>query len=177
MRLSFGGKYNEPGDVQASVLKQLEIIERNAGLDPAPQGDRGPERFMDLLDRLRHKASRQGVVLIDEYDKPILDVLGDTELALANRDYLRGFHGVVKDCAEHVRFVPVTGISMFTKVSLFSGMNHLRNISLDRRYASICGYTDGDLDTAFTAWRPPCVFCGVRPHLFSLVRAPSALRV
>ena len=86
---------------------------------------------------------------MDEYDKPILDVLHDPELATANRDYLRGFYGIIKDCAEHVRFVFVTGVSMFSKVSLFSGLNNLEDISLNPRYTTICGYTEDDVDRVF----------------------------
>ncbi len=89
------------------------------------------------------------MILVDEYDKPILDTLHDPDRARANRDYLRGFYGIVKGSAAHVRFVLVTGISMFSKVSLFSGLNNLRDISLDPRYATLCGYTDADLDTVF----------------------------
>ena len=149
VRISFGAKSSEAGNLEGNVRKQLEIIERNFGLDPAPPMDEGPERFMDLLDRLHRKTGRQVVVLVDEYDKPILDVLDKPEMANANRGYLRGFYGVIKDSAEHVRFVFVTGISMFTKVSLFSGLNNLENISLDPTFAAICGYTDRDLDRVF----------------------------
>ena len=149
VRLSFGGKYNEPGDVERSALNQLAIIERNAGLALSPSPDTGPERLQDLLDRLHHATGRPVVVLVDEYDKPILDVLENPELAKANRDWLRGFYGIVKDSAEHVRFVFVTGVSMFSKVSLFSGLNNLRDITLDPRYATVCGYTDNDLDQVF----------------------------
>ncbi|MYJ94554.1 MAG: AAA family ATPase, partial [Proteobacteria bacterium] len=143
VRLSFGGKYNDPGDLERSILTQLEVIERNADL-PVAACRTGPERLLDLLDRLHHSTGQQAVVLVDEYDKPILDVLNDPDLAIANRDYLRGFYGIIKDCAEHVRFVFVTGVSMFSKVSLFSGLNNLRDISLDPRYATICGYTESD---------------------------------
>ena len=87
------------------------------------------------------------MLLVDEYDKPILDVLDNPEMAIANREYLRGFYGIIKRSTEHVRFVFVTGISMFTKVSLFSGLNNLKNITLDPRFATICGYTDRILDT------------------------------
>ncbi len=148
VRLSFGGKYNEPGDIERNILTQLELVERNAGLRPASCRT-GPERLLDLLDRLHGAARRQVVVLVDEYDKPILDVLHDPELATANRDYLRGFYGIVKDSAEHVRFVFFTGVSMFSKVSLFSGLNNLKDISLDPRFATICGYRDKDLDQVF----------------------------
>ena len=154
VRLSFDGNYNEPGDLGSSIHTQLRIIERNAGLDPAPETMNPPDRLRDLLDRLHHQSGRQVVVLVDEYDKPILDVLNDPERARANRDQLRGFYGVVKGCAHLVRFVLVTGISMFSKVSLFSGLNNLENISLDPQYAAICGYTDHDLDTVFAPELP-----------------------
>ena len=78
----------------------------------------------------------------------------DPELAKANRDYLRGFYGIIKDSPDHVRFVFVTGISMFSKVSLFSGLNNLEDISLNPKFSSICGYTDEDLDTVFASELP-----------------------
>ena len=147
--LRFGGKYNEPDDLERSTLNQLAIIEHGAGLDPAPAAVTGPERLRNLLYRLHHATGRPAVVLVDEYDKPILDSLETPDLAKANRDYLRGFYGIIKDSARHVRFVLVTGVSMFSKVSLFSGLNNLEDISLDPRYATLCGYTDGDLDRVF----------------------------
>ncbi len=148
-RLSFGGKYNEPGEIEGDIIEQLEAIERQHGLASAPRSDTGPRRLRSILDRLHHATGRQVVVLVDEYDKPILDVLHDPELATANRDYLRGFYGIIKDCADHVRFTFVTGVSMFSKVSLFSGLNNLEDISLDPRFATICGYTESDLDRVF----------------------------
>ena len=150
VRLSFGGKYTEPGDVERSILNQLVWIEEEAQLDrPEAPAWTGPERLQDILRRLHHSTGRQVVALVDEYDKPILDVLHDPDLARANRDYLRGFYGIIKDCAEHVRFVFVTGVSMFSKVSLFSGLNNLEDISMNPRYATICGYTDDDIDEVF----------------------------
>ena len=149
VRLSFDGKYNAPGEIEGDVIEQLEAIERHHDLAPVPTSDTGPRRLRNILDRLHRKAGRQVVVLVDEYDKPILDVLQDPELATANRDYLRGFYGIIKGSAEHVRFVFVTGVSMFSKVSLFSGLNNLKDISLDPRYATICGYTENDLGCVF----------------------------
>ena len=149
VRLSFDGKYNEPGEIEGDVIEQLEAIERRHDLAPASTSDTGPRRLRSVLDRLHHVAGRRVVVLVDEYDKPILDVLHDPELATANRDYLRGFYGIIKGSAEHVRFVFITGVSMFSKVSLFSGLNNLEDISLNPRYATICGYTENDLDRTF----------------------------
>ena len=148
VRLSFDGKYNDPEDLERSILTQLAVIERNAGL-PATSCRTGPECLWDLLDRLHRDTGQQVVVLVDEYDKPILDVLNNPDLATANRDYLRGFYGIIKGSAEHVRFVFVTGVSMFSKVSLFSGLNNLEDISLNPRYATICGYMDDDIDRVF----------------------------
>ena len=94
------------------------------------------------------------MVLVDEYDKPILDALDAPEVARANRDFLRGLYGVVKDCDAHVRFTFLTGVSKFAKVSLFSGLNNLADITLDPRYSAVCGFTDADLDTVFAPELP-----------------------
>jgi len=149
LRLSFDGKYNEPTDIERNILSQLAIVEGDAGLDAASAAGTGPERLQNAMYSLHRATGRQVVVLVDEYDKPVLDVLRDPELAMANRDYLRGFYGIIKGSAEHVRFVFVTGVSMFSKVSLFSGLNNLEDISLDPRFATICGYREEDLDQVF----------------------------
>ncbi len=149
LRLSFGGKYSEPGDVEGDIIEQLETIECEYGLPPARESDTGPRRLRNILYRLHKTVGQQVVVLVDEYDKPILDVLHNPELATANRDYLRGFYGIIKDSAKHVRFVFITGVSMFSKVSLFSGLNNLKDISLDPRFATICGYRGEDLEQVF----------------------------
>ena len=154
VRLSFGAGYLEPGSLSGHILEQLARTAEDAGIDPTPSAGTGPQRLEDLLYRLHRTTGKRVVVLVDEYDKPILDALDDPALARANRDYLRGFYGVVKDSAEHVRFVFVTGVTMFSKVSLFSGLNNLMDISLDPRYATLCGYTDGDLDAVFAAELP-----------------------
>ena len=148
VRLSFDGKYNDPEDLELSILAQLEVVEQNAGL-PAADGRTGPRRLRNVLSHLHRAAGRPVVVLVDDYDKPILDMLHDPDLATANRDYLCGFYGIIKNNAEHVRFVFVTGVSMFSPTSLFSGLNNLENISFDPRYATICGYTEDDLDHVF----------------------------
>ena len=94
------------------------------------------------------------MVLVDEYDKPILDALDAPEVARANRDYLRGLYAVIKDRDAHIRFSFITGVSKFSKVSLFSGLNILKDITLDPRYSAICGYRDADLDAVFAAELP-----------------------
>ena len=148
VRLSFHSKYSEPGDLQNNLENQLTWIEDSAGIEPPDIT--GPDRFNNLILNLYRKTGQQVVVLVDEYDKPILDLLENKELAEANRAYLHGVYGIIKGCAKYIRFMFVTGISMYSKVRLFSGLNILEDISLDPEFATICGYTDTDIDTVFT---------------------------
>jgi hypothetical protein len=94
------------------------------------------------------------VVLVDEYDKPILDNLTCPDIARQMRDGLRDLYSVIKDADAHIRFAMLTGVSKFSKVSLFSGLNNLKDITVDKRYSSVCGYTDEDVDTVFAAELP-----------------------
>ena len=93
-------------------------------------------------------------VLVDEYDRPILDALTVPDVAAANRDYLRGLYGTIKFAEAHIKFTLLTGVSKFTKVSLFSDLNNLVDITLEPAYATICGYTEHDLDTVFAPELP-----------------------
>ena len=153
LRLSFGaGHFKEPGYVHTSLMAQLDAVERQKRV--SSEYPTGPERFGHLLEALHDDAGRPVAVLIDEYDKPILDALDTPEIARANRDYLRGLYAVIKDSDAHIRFSFITGVSKFSKVSLFSGLNNLKDITLDPRYSAICGYTDSDLDAVFAPELP-----------------------
>ncbi len=148
VRLDFaGGHYGEPGSLHAGVSAQLDGMEVQAGV--SPRYDTAPERFGYLIRSLHERSGRGVVVLVDEYDKPILDALEQREIARANRDYLRGLYGMIKASDAHVRFTFLTGISKFSKVNLFSQLNNLTDLTLDRRYSAICGYTEDDLDAVF----------------------------
>ncbi len=149
VRLSFDRKYDRPEDIEHDLANQLGLIEHAAGLEPVPRTEAPPERLRTLLYHRHRQTGQRVVVLVDEYDKPILDALHDPDRARANRDYLRGVYGIIKGSAAHVRFVFVTGISMVSRVSLFSDLNNLEDISLDPRFATLCGYTEADLDTVF----------------------------
>jgi hypothetical protein len=106
-------------------------------------------RFKELIQTLYEKYQQQVVILVDEYDKPILDNLTETELAISLRDGLKNIYSVIKDCDEYLKFVFLTGVSKFSKVSIFSGLNNLIDITLDSRYATICGYTQSQLLDTF----------------------------
>ena len=92
------------------------------------------------------------VVLIDEYDKPILDKIGDLEAAEAMREALRAFYTVLKGCDEYLRFVMLIGISKFTKTGVFSAMNNLRDISMVEEFGDVVGYTQEELEADFAGW-------------------------
>ena len=148
VRLDFaGGSFKDPGYLQTNLAAQLDGMELATGV--SPRYDTAPERFGYLIRSLHELSGQRVAVLVDEYDKPILDALETPEIARANRDYLRGLYGVIKARDAHVRFTFVTGVSKFTKVSLFSDLNNLTDITLDPAYSSICGYTEGDLETVF----------------------------
>ena len=148
VKISFGyGNFNDPDYLRAHLEGQLERAEK--GLSAARQDKPAPGRLAWILEELHRQTGRRVVVLVDEYDKPILDALEAPELAKANRDTLRGLYSVIKDCDEHVRFAFITGISKFSKVSLFSGLNNLTDITLEPEHSAICGYTETDVDTVF----------------------------
>jgi len=106
-------------------------------------------RFQELLQKLYEKYNEKVVVLIDEYDKPILDVIEDKEKAIRNRDILKKFFEILKPADPYLKLVFLTGVSRFSKVSIFSGLNQLQDITLSPRFSTICGYTQSELETVF----------------------------
>jgi len=110
--------------------------------------------FEDLITQAHQQTGQRSVVLIDEYDKPILDNIDNDAAALEMREGLKNLYSVLKGSDEHLKFVFLTGVSKFSKVSLFSGLNNLTDITLDERYSDICGYTDADVDTVFAPELP-----------------------
>ena len=148
VRFSFsGGNYGDPEQLPRAVARQLDTIGEDAEIEPRYADAAG--RFEHLIRMLHRSTGQRVVVLVDEYDKPILDALAEPDVARANREFLRGFYGVIKDCDEHIRFCFLTGVSKFSKAGLFSGLNNLEDITLSPAYGTICGYTDDDLDTVF----------------------------
>ena len=150
VRLSFAaGSFDRPGALEDDFADQMARLERLAGVS----GDYATphRRFAGLIEALHTQTGRQVVVLVDEYDRPITEALGDATLAKANRSFLRGVYGVVKDADALIKLSFFTGVTKFSKVSVFSGLNNLTDITLDPCYAAICGYTDNDLDTVFAA--------------------------
>ncbi|MCL2146839.1 MAG: ATP-binding protein [Synergistaceae bacterium] len=105
--------------------------------------------FTRLIELLHKKYKQRVVVLIDEYDKPILDHITDIETSDANRQVLRGFYGILKSMDPYLKFTFITGVTKFTKTSIFSGLNNLKDITMLEAYADICGIPIGSLDEYF----------------------------
>ncbi|MFP4049457.1 MAG: AAA family ATPase [Desulfovermiculus sp.] len=106
-------------------------------------------RFSELIHRMQEKFGQKVVILVDEYDKPILDNIEKTDTAVAIREELKNYYSVIKDGDPYIEFVFITGVSKFSKVSLFSGLNNLKDITIDKRYSSLCGYTQQELESVF----------------------------
>jgi len=153
IRISFGGGIvHSRAELDQKIGEQLRINQDALGLRCTETGSGAC--FAQLL-RLAHAATGQrAVVLVDEYDKPILDNLTDPDAARAARDGLRDLYSVIKDNDAHVRFVFITGVSKFSKVSICSGLNNLKDITIDARYSALCGYTEQDVETVFAPELP-----------------------
>ena len=108
------------------------------------------DRFVEVLRAAHEQTGLRSVVLIDEYDKPILDVLDvDTFLEDRHRNILKAFYSVFKGADSHLQFVLLTGVTKFSQVSVFSGFNQPKDISMDARYETLCGITQKELETYF----------------------------
>jgi len=109
--------------------------------------DKYYEAFDELLTQLSQ--INKVVVLIDEYDKPIIDNIENKELAIELREILKGFYTIIKACDEHIRFVLLTSVSKFSRAGVFSGLNNLKDISMNAGYSSLLGITRQEMVSCF----------------------------
>ena len=152
-----GENYTKPGKLEEKIIGAVETWEAEYGRDPYKKalGD----RFIYVLAQAAKKHGRRSVVLIDEYDKPLLDVLDtgftttiDGESRLLedhHRNILKGFYSVFKAADADLQFVLLTGVTKFSQVSVFSGFNQPKDISMDGRYEALCGITEEELHRVF----------------------------
>jgi hypothetical protein len=148
IRLSFGGGVmRDAGELDDKIRELLAINQEALGLHCELPSI--PGCFGELIRKAHGAFGERAVVLVDEYDKPILDNLTDPDTARLMRDGLRNLYSVIKDSDAHIRFAFLTGVSKFSKVSLFSGLNNLRDITVSAEYSAICGYTETDVDMVF----------------------------
>ena len=140
-----GAKHLPIEGVKAELVRQLSILEQKYGSD-ATEVSPGM-RLAGLIRRSSEKTGKQAVVIIDEYDAPLLDVLHDPARLEAVREVMQEFYQRLKMCDSMLRFCFITGITKFSQLSIFSTINNLTNISMQSEYAALCGITEEELTT------------------------------
>ncbi|MCK5539706.1 MAG: ATP-binding protein [Deltaproteobacteria bacterium] len=148
IKISFGGVARNCEEMKQDVNNILERNQKRLGVACPDNSDIGG-CLQHLIEQSFEKYGQKVVVLVDEYDKLIVDNLDQPEVAKEGREILRDLYTTIKDGDEYIKFAFLTGVSKFSRVSIFSGLNNLKDISLDFRYGSLCGYTQNDLETVF----------------------------
>ena len=139
-------------DTIESLISRIELflspLEKKYAI-LSVQGDLA-QRLEEIIKQIYETTHKQVIILVDEYDKPLLQTMGvNEELNEKYRTILKAFYSVIKTCDQYIRFAFLTGVTKFSKISIFSDLNNLRDISLEKQYASICGITQEELETNF----------------------------
>ena len=146
--IDFNGKnFTEPDTLNNCISDFLNEAEAEYGITKK-KSDNG-ERFIEIIKKANEKYGRKAVVLVDEYDKPLLDVMS-TPIEAKNREILKGFYSTFKAADRYLQFVMLTGVTKFSQISVFSGFNQPKDISMDARFETICGITEDELNSYFT---------------------------
>ena len=144
-----GGNFTQKGILEKWIGGYISSWERERGFKTDSEQPLGM-RFIEILKYAHEQSGNRAVVLVDEYDKPILDVLDvDRNLEEEHRNILKGFYSVFKGADEHLQFVFLTGVTKFSQVSVFSGFNQPKDISMHGKYETLCGITQEELDATF----------------------------
>jgi len=141
------GVNRTPTELSLKITEAMSEIEKKH--DIKLNNQKLSRKFYEAIVKISEKHNQKVVVLIDEYDKPILDRIKEQEVAKNNREILKDFYSILKEAAPYLHLVFITGVSRFSKVSIFSGLNQLMDITLLPEFATICGYTQKDLETVF----------------------------
>ena len=139
--------YNDINGLLSTFEDLLFNIAKKHDIDL--RGEKINTRFKNLIMDLYNKYNERVVVLIDEYDKPLLDAIGNDELHIQIRNELKRFYGILKSSDKYLRFVFLTGITKFAHVSIFSDLNHIKDLTLNPDYADICGLTQEEVEQHF----------------------------
>jgi hypothetical protein len=148
IKISWDGKLRSLDDVRAKAFATFRENQERLGVECLDM-QKSAICFEELIRRVYQKYGQKVVILIDEYDKPILDVIDDIEQAKEHREFIKGLYSVMKGSDAYIEFVFLTGVSKFSKSSIFSGLNMLSDISLMPKYGNICGYTQKNIENEF----------------------------
>ena len=145
-----GGAYQDKNGLAKSLGSMMEDFSQTFGIDLNPDLDL-PNQFRSCLKKVYQKTGKQIVILVDEYDKPLLETMNvNNEQEEANRALFKNFFSILKDQDQYLKFVLFNGVTKFSKVSIFSDLNQLRDISMSTAYATICGITEEELLHSFS---------------------------
>ena len=142
------GKVENRENLDNAILRTLEENQKRLEIN-CKHKESVSGCFRELIIKSHEKYNQKVVILVDEYDKPILDNIDKTEIAEEIRDGLVNLYSVIKGSDEYIKFAFLTGVSKFTKTSLFSGLNNIEDISLSPNFGDICGYSQNDVETTF----------------------------
>jgi len=151
IKISWDGKNRTIQDLELNLKSIIQENQNRLGIDCEAPIEH-PICLRELIIKAYQKYNQKVVVLIDEYDKPILDVIEDKDQAKEHREYIKGLYSILKGVDEYIQFAFLTGVSKFSKASIFSGLNNLSDISLNPKYGNICGYTQADIETIFSPY-------------------------
>lgn len=146
------GEFKKEDGLRNKIEYTLSLFEQEFGVTSSTDAMTLPVRFSNDLREVSKKTGRRVVVLVDEYDNPLLkNMIVNQEQEEENRDLYKAFFSVLKDCDEFLHFYMFTGVTKFSKVSIFSDLNQLNDISLDNEYSTICGISQEELESSFSA--------------------------
>ena len=151
IKISFSGDMRSPRGLTKNILHTLRRNQEELKIKCGNINEYDV-CFAELLKQTYEKYNKPVVILIDEYDKAMLDNLDQMEVAGQNREILRAFYGVMKDNDQYIKFVFLTGVSKFAKANIFSGLNNIEDITLFKKFATICGYTHHDIETTILSY-------------------------
>ncbi|OHD05470.1 MAG: hypothetical protein A2Y34_01550 [Spirochaetes bacterium GWC1_27_15] len=150
IHIDFLSFYSEEASLNQLLIKKIKDIAKK--FDIILDSEIENQLFEELIIKINKKYKKKVVVLIDEYDYPIINNIDNIDVVLRNRNVLKAFYSILKSCDQYLRFVFITGISKFSQTSIFSGLNNLNDISFDKNYYGITGLTEDELQKYFPSY-------------------------
>jgi len=151
IKISWDGNLRTTYNLQTVAINSLNQNQKRLGID-CKETENLSMCFLELIQKSYEKYNQRVVILIDEYDRAILDTIDNLEQSKHNREFIKGMYSVMKGADAYIKFVFLTGVSKFSKASIFSGLNMLSDISLDEPYGNICGYTHQNIQNEFSEY-------------------------
>ncbi|MEA2047877.1 MAG: AAA family ATPase [Campylobacterota bacterium] len=147
IKISFSGSRDIEG-LKQNIFRNMDIAQEKLGITCSENYDYAT-CFAELIKKSYEKYQKPVVILVDEYDKAILDNIDQIEVAKESREIVKILYTQIKDNDRYIKFAFLTGVSKFTKASIFSGLNNLEDISLNPNFGTICGYRQKDIESTF----------------------------